>query len=468
MTGTIPDPYLTRFMKTLFQSVLVAFVAILPAHAEKKPMNVVVMLADDWRYDTLGAAGNPIVKTPHLDKLAANGVNFTHACVTTSICGVSRASIMTGQWMSRHGNKGFKRFVTPWAETYPGILRAKGYHTGHVGKWHCGKFNPKNFDFGRSYSGRHWIKDEEGNKIHVTAKNLKDSMDFLDNRPKDKPFLLNLCFFAAHAEDPNPKQFLPQPHSMKLYTDVTIPNPEMRSEKAHKNLPPFLQTEKNEGVKRYHWRFTTDEKFQTMMKYYYRLCTEVDEVCGAVIERLRKEGELENTLIIFLGDNGYFHGDRMLADKWYPYEESIRVPMIVFDPRIPKDKRGQKNDEFALNVDLAPTILKALGFDIPKGVQGQDLAPLYVHGPNPKANKAWRKEFFYQHGTITSRDRIPASEAVVTKTMKYSWWPEWKYEELFDLTKDPLEQNNLVKDPTYTDQLASMRKKHGKLADVAK
>ncbi len=439
-------------------------ITAIPLLAEKKPMNVVVMLSDDWRYDTLGAAGNPIVKTPHLDKLAANGVHFTHACVTTSICGVSRASIMTGQWMSRHGNKGFKGFNTPWSETYPGILRAQGYHTGHVGKWHCGKFPAKNFDYGKSYSGRHWIKDENGNKIHVTAKNLKDSMEFLDKRPKDKPFLLNLCFFASHAEDPNPKQYLPQEHSMKLYTDVSIPNPVLRSDAAFKNLPPFLQDERNEGRVRYGWRFTTNESFQTMMKNYYRLCTEVDEVCGKIVERLNKEGELENTLIIFIGDNGYFHGDRKLADKWYPYEESIRVPLIVFDPRIPRGKRGQKNDEYALNVDLAPTILKALGLQIPQGVQGEDLSRLYLGDNDTK----WRTEFFYEHATISNKHRIPYSEAVVSKTLKYTWWPEWQHEELYDLTKDPLEQSNLVENPAYQEQLKQMRAKHKVMAARAK
>jgi len=447
-------------------SLLALCMAVAPLSAEKdKPMNVVVLLADDWRFDTLGAAGNPIVKTPHLDKLAAEGVNFTRACVTTSICGVSRASILTGQWMSRHGNKGFRAFKTPWEETYPGILRANGYYTGHVGKWHCGKFPAKKFDFGRSYSGRHWIKDEEGNKIQVTAKNLKDSMEFLDERPKDKPFLLNLCFFAPHAEDRNPKQYLPQPESMELYKDVTIPNPVLRSDEALQNLPPFLQDERNEGRVRYGWRFSTDESFQTMMKNYYRLCSEVDEVCGQIVERLRKEGELENTLIIFIGDNGYFHGDRKLADKWYPYQESIRVPLIVFDPRIPKDERGRTNEQYALNVDLAPTILKALGLETPENMQGADLANLYLPG---EKKTAWRQEFFYEHGTISNKRRIPSSEAVVTKTLKYTWWPEWKHEELYDLTVDPLEQNNLVDEPKYTAQLKGMRAKHKLMATEAK
>jgi arylsulfatase len=126
-----------------------------------KPMNIVVLYADDWRHDTLGCAGHPVLKTPHLDRLAGEGTRFTRSCVTTSICGVSRASLFTGQWMSRHGNPGFAAFKTPWEETYPGLLRANGYHVGHIGKWHNGVFPAKNFDFGRSYSGTHWIKQDD-------------------------------------------------------------------------------------------------------------------------------------------------------------------------------------------------------------------------------------------------------------------------------------------------------------------
>jgi len=111
------------------------------------PLNILILHTDDWRHDTLRCAGDAVVKTPTLDRLAAEGTRFTHACVTTSICGVSRASLLTGQWMSRHGNKGFAMFKTPWAETFPGLLRAKGYWVGHVGKWHCGKFPQEEFDF---------------------------------------------------------------------------------------------------------------------------------------------------------------------------------------------------------------------------------------------------------------------------------------------------------------------------------
>ena len=428
------------------------------------PMNVVILYADDWRFDTLGCAGNPVVKTPNLDRLATEGVRFTQNCVTTSICGVSRASLFTGQWMSRHGNKAFAMFETPWAETYPGLLRTNGYHVGHVGKWHNGKFPAENFDFGRSYSGSHWIKQPDGTKIHVTKKNENDALEFLKTRPADKPFCLTLAFFATHAEDGNPKQFLPQPESMALYQDVTIPLPKTATDEALQKMPPFISNEKNESRVRWHWRFDTPEKYQEMMKNYYRLATEVDSTCGRVLEELKKLGALDNTLVIFTGDNGYFHGEHGLADKWYAHQESIRVPLIVRDPRMAGEKRGGTNDDFTLNVDLAPTILAATGIKVPATMQGRDIAPLYLAGEKP----AWRSEFFYELTLPGSIAKIPASEALVRKDWKYFYWPDFKLEQLFHVAADPFEETDLAKDPTQAARLAEMRARFAELKAAAK
>jgi arylsulfatase A-like enzyme len=425
----------------------------------------VILYADDWRFDTLGCAGNPVVKTPNLDRLAGEGFRFTRNCVTTSICGVSRASLFTGQWMSRHGNKAFAMFSTPWAETYPGLLRANGYHVGHVGKWHNGVFPSQNFDFGRSYHGRHWVKQPDGTQVHVTRKNEDDAMEFLRTRPTGKPFCLTLAFFATHAEDGNPKQFLPQPESMKLYQDITIPVPWTATEEAYRKMPPFITHEKNESRIRWHWRFDTPEKYQEMMKNYYRLATEVDATCGRVIGELKKQGVLDNTLVIFVGDNGYFHAEHGLADKWYPHQESIRVPLIVRDPRMAPGKRGGTNDDFTLNVDLAPTILAATGIKAPTTMQGRDIAPLYLAAEKP----AWREEFFYEFTTLKgARDHIPASEALVRKDWKYFYWTDFKLEQLFHVTEDPLEENDLAKDPAQADRLAEMRARLAELKAAAR
>jgi arylsulfatase A-like enzyme len=421
--------------------------------------NIVLLYADDWRHDTLGCAGNPVVKTPNLDQLARDGVRFAHNCVTTSICGVSRASLLTGQWMSRHGNRAFAAFKTPWKETFPGILRANGYWVGHVGKWHCGPFPKDEFDFGRSYAGVHWIKQPKGEPIHVTKKNEMDALEFLRGRPKEKPFCLTVAFFATHAEDGNPKQYLPQPESMNLYNDVKIPVPKTATEDHFKRLPPFIANDKNEGRNRWKWRFDTPERYQEYMKNYYRLATEVDVVCGRIIDELKKQNALNNTLVIFTTDNGYFHAEHGLADKWYPYQESIRVPLIISDPRLAKEKRGTTNDEFTLNVDLAPTILTAVGLPAPKGMQGSDIAPLYLAKKKPE----WRTEFFYEHAIIRNKDFIPASEALVRKDWKYILWPDFDHEQLFDLKADPLEETDLARDPTYRARLEELRKRFAQL-----
>ncbi len=421
--------------------------------AAAEPLNVVLLYADDWRHDTLGVAGNPVVKTPHLDRLAQEGLRFTHNCVTTSICGVSRASLFTGQWMARHGNPAFQEFKTPWSETYPGLLRANGYFVGHVGKWHNGTFPAEKFDFGRAYAGTHWFKQPGGGRIHVTKRNENDALEFLRVRPADKPFCLTLAFFATHAEDGNPKQFLPQPDSMSLYQDVAVPVPATATDSHFKKLPPFIANEKNAGRVRWHWRFDTPEKYQESMKNYYRLASEVDATCGRVLAELAQQGVLDHTLVIFTTDNGYYHGEHGLADKWYPHQESIRVPLIVRDPRMPREMRGRTHDDFTLNVDLAPTVLAAAGIAAPGRMQGRDFSPLYLATSRP----AWRTEFFYEHAIINHKNFIPASEALVRKDWKYMFWPDFGVEQLFNLHTDPAEENDLAADPAQAARLAELR-----------
>ena len=430
------------------------------------PLNIVLLYADDWRHDTLGCAGNPVVQTPRLDALARDGVRFTHNSVTTAICGVSRASMLTGQWMSRHGNRAFGMFRTPWSETLPAQLRAHGYWVGHVGKWHNGKFPAAEYDSPASAlaNGTHWIAQPDGTRIHVTQKNERDAIDFLRARPADKPFCLTVAFFATHAEDGNKKQYLPQPESMSLYRDVAIPVPPTATDAAFRALPPFLANARNEGRNRWTWRFDTPERYQESMKNYYRLATEVDAACGRVLDELRAQGVLDRTLVVFTTDNGYFHGEHGLADKWYPYEESIRVPLIVWDPRMPAARRGTTDDALTLNVDLAPTILAAARIAPPAAMQGRDLAPLYLDARPP----AWRSEFLYEHAMLTSRDFIPASEAVVTREWKYILWPDWGVEQLFDLAHDPREERDLVADPAHTPRLAAMRADLARLKSQAR
>lgn len=409
---------------------------------QDRPLNVLVLVIDDARWDTVGAAGNDVVQTPRLDRLAAEGVRFDRAYVTTSICMVSRASIFTGQYMSRHAVTAFGTPVTPaaWASTYPGVLREAGYWTGFVGKYGVGAARPSDFDFLRSYETRHWFDEPDGERLHVTEKNTRDALEFLRTRPSGRPFALSVSFFAAHAEDAAREQYLPQPWSDGIYRGRVMPPPMHDAAGAFDALPYFLKRPANEGRIRYHWRFDTPARYQDYLTRYYRLVTEVDQAVGRLLDELDAQGVADDTLVIYIGDNGYFQADRGLADKWYPYEESIRVPLIVRDPRLPASRRGLVTEVFGLNIDVAPTVVAAAGRPVPGVMQGVDLARIYLSDDAG----ARRDEFFYEHPTITSRDRIPTSLAVVRRDWKYVSWPEFGYEQLFDLRTDPDELVNLA------------------------
>jgi arylsulfatase A-like enzyme len=445
---------------TAFLCAAITALVCSPGGASQNPagrMNIVVLVIDDARWDSIGAAGNRIVRTPRLDALAAEAVRFTQARVTTSICMTSRASLLTGQYMSRHGIDRFGKQLSPeaFARTYPGVLRTAGYWTGYVGKYDVGAARPTDFDFVRAYHGRHWLTSADGERVHVTEQNARDSLEFLRARPRDKPFLLSVGYFAPHAEDSATEQYLPQDWSAAPYAGVRIPPSPLGDAKYLRALPAFLSKDSNEGRVRFHWRFDTPVRYQEYMIRYYRLITEVDAAVGRVIDELKAQGVYDNTLVAFIGDNGYFHGDRGLADKWYPYEQALRVPLIIRDPRVPGRWRGVTKDQLALNIDIAPTIVSAVGMPLPDAMQGHDLSQLYL---SDKA-AAWRDEFFYEHPTITSRDRIPASEGVIRRDWKYVYWPEFEYEQLFDLKNDPEEIRNVANDAAKADQRATMRQK---------
>ena len=265
----------------------------------------------------------------------------------------------------------------------------------------------------------------------MTERNARDAIDFLQARPKSQPFSLTVGFFAAHAQDNAPEQYLPQDWSAKSYEGVRI-LPPLRGDATYMTaLPPFLSNESNEGRVRFHWRFDTPETYQAYMTRYYRLITEVDEAVGRLVDELRTQGVYDNTLIVFIGDNGTF---RPIA-AWQT--SGIRPGVdpraaVVRDPRLPPARRGTTHHQFALNLDVAPTLVSAAGLPVPAVMQGRDLSPLYLRTPAP----AWRDEFFYEHPTITSKDRIPSSQGVIRRDWKYIEWPEFDYQQLFDLRAD--------------------------------
>ena len=444
---------------------LVVLQLLIAAAALGRP-NIIVIVADDLRWDALGYAGNRIIKTPHLDQLARTGTQFRRHFVTSSICNVSRATMFTGQYLRRHGIYEFNTPFTAeqWSRCYPKLLRDAGYRTGFIGKFGVGDSNfiasmAKEFDYWRGLPGQAGLFFDKNNPKgrHKTARFGDRALAFI--RSNSEPFCLSISFNAPHARDRQPREFWPDQRDEQLYTDIEIPVPPKAAPEWFERLPEVAKV--SEGRTRWGRRFDTPEKFQGIVKDYYRLITGIDREVGRIIETLEERGCRENTIIVFTSDNGFFLGERGMADKWLMYEESIRVPMLIHDPRAGK---ARTIDALTLNIDLAPTIVDLAGIAPPKEMQGRSLAS-WVRG---KRLKEWRRDFLYEHHTMTHI--IPRIEGVRTDRWKYVRWVSASpvFEELFDLEKDPNEARNLIGEPKHQKQLAALRERWKELSETCR
>ncbi len=444
----------------LLASLIGLHAADAPKPAPARP-NILFLLTDDQRWNALGCMGDPNIKTPNLDHLAREGVIFRNHFVTTSICCVSRASIFTGQYERRHGIGDFSKPFTAaqWAQTYPALLRKHGYRTGFIGKFGVGNAKAiaamaKEFDYWRGLAGqggRYFIQPDDPTHMHATARMGGQALEFLAGGSTNQPFCLSISFIAPHARDHMPREFTPDLRDESIYADNVIPHPPTATEAYFEQLPKSVQT--SEARRRWHWRFDTPEKFQHNTKDYFRLISGIDREVGRIRAELKERGLADNTVIIFTSDNGYSLGDRGLAGKWFMYEESLRDPLIIFDPREPAYHRSRTEDAMTLNIDFAPTMLSLAGVTPPFGMQGRSLVPLMAnHHPSD-----WRTEFFYEHHF--GPKILPPSEGVRTEHWAYIRWvnEDPLIEELYDLDSDPLEAHNRVTEPHDAETLAQLR-----------
>ena len=433
-----------------------------PGQSKAAPRpNLVFLLADDLRWDATGFAGNPIVRTPHLDSLAKQGTRFSQCFVTTSICCVSRASIFTGQYAARHGIHDFDKPLSPvqWADSYPARLRAAGYRTGFIGKFGVGNAPAvaamaAQFDFWRGLPGQAglFFSTNDPTHTHATARMGSEGLEFIDSATADQPFCLSISFSAPHARDGERREFCPDDRDTSLYADAQIPAPDKVGAAWFEQLPAFLQ--KSEGRPRWQRRFSTDAMRQDTTRDYYRLISGIDREVGRIMDALRARHLDTNTVLVFASDNGFFLGERGLADKWLPYEESMRVPLMIWDGRPGRSQQGKLVDRTVLNVDIAPTLLGLAGAPQPVGIQGASLMPLLS---SSRPAKSWRTEFYYEHRSVPTL--IPPSEALRTSRWKYIRWigqPD-RAEELYDLRADPQEHRNLAEDRSNARTLRSLR-----------
>jgi len=439
----------------------------------RRPLNIVVFFPDDMSHKSLqDVSGADYVQTPFLSALAADGVRFTRNAVTSSICWMSRATLFTGQYVSRHGSERLNcpRFTLPqyWKNTWAAIVqRVGGYHVGHIGKWqyYNGKGLDKYFDYFNKFEGRHWFWAPGLGRLSASDMASVRAIEFLKQRPKDRPFALTVAFYPPKAVGQSYEpggQWSPSEWSKMLYANKTYERP-YDVDKAHKNLPDFLQS----GItrNRYDERWNSTEMYNVGMQNYHALVTEVDRACQQIVDELKNQSVYEDTMIIFSSDNGLMMGSHGLGGKWIAYEDSIRVPLIIYDPRMPQEKRGTTDDSMTLNIDLAETILGAANIDPPSTMQGRDISDLYLPAAaeneeaaakkkkkklsSPLEEKPWRTDFFYEFPNYD----IPSSFALIQEQYKYIDWPRAKHEQLFDLKKDPYELNDLLNDKTSRTEL---------------
>jgi len=430
--------------------------------------NIIFLFADDMRWDAMGCMGNGLIHTPNLDRLASAGVLFENAFVTTSICAPNRACVLAGQHQRTTGIKDFSKAFTAEAldRTYPVLLRRTGYRTGFMGKWGVGASSPKalelpasRFDYWRGFVGQgKFFHDVDGKRLHLTTDLVpSQTREFLDGCSADRPFCLSISFKAPHGpwSDFDPKLG-------KLYTGADRPALHRTFTKAAFDaLPEFLRTSLN-GLSGpatdERWALRRDrERAVELAAQYYRLVTGIDVAVGKIMAELKRRDLDRNTVILLTSDNGHFLHEQGLMGKWLMYEPSIRVPLLVYDPRLPAHLQGQRRREMALTIDMAPTMLALAGVPIPETMQGRDLCPL-IRGEDTE----WRKEWFYEHTfTLAPPRTIAKTQGVRTERWKYVRYLDTNpnYEQLFDLENDPDELTSLAEDPKHQALLRQLQRR---------
>jgi arylsulfatase A-like enzyme len=424
----------------LFLSLALGLASTAGARAADKP-NFLFVYTDDQRWDALGVVQRehgdkgrfPWIKTPNMDRLADEGVRFRNMFVVNSLCSPSRASFLTGCYGHVNGIVNNHTQFNDKNVTYAGLLRAAGYRTGFVGKFHMDSQTGQRpgFDFSASFigQGRYFDCPIEVNGKAAPSKGYVDdvctdyAIQFIKDN-KDKPFLIAVGLKACHGP------FEPPERRKDDYAG------ELARSVPNLNIPAIYK----EDAKK---KEDAPEKVPVNLNYF-RCIAGADDNLGRLLKTLDDLKLADDTVVVFCSDNGYYLGEHGLGDKRSAYEESMRIPLIVRYPKL--RKKGKTLDQLALNVDIAPTLLDLAGVPVPKEMQGRSWRPL-LEGKDAD----WRKAFFYCY-FYESNAGTPTATAVRTdkaKLVKYPGHDKWT--ELFDLARDPYETKNLIDDPGARD-----------------
>ena len=437
-----------------------------------KPRNVVFILSDDHRYDAMGFMGNPFAKTPQMDAMAKNGAHLKNAFVTTSLCSPSRASILTGLYTFRHRVIDNQRMVPAGTQFFPQYLQAAGYATGFIGKWHMGadKDDPRpGFDYWVSFKGQgqyyppndNYTINVNGERVkqdgYITTLLTKHAIEFMQQQTdREKPFFLYLSHKAVHGP------FTPEPKYKGSLAGVPFKLPASSALQTdnYANRPRWLLDQRNSWHGMDFPLYST-ESMESLYKAYCESLISVDDSIGAVMDQLKKMGIYDDTLVIYMGDNGYMFGEHGLIDKRVAYETSSRVPMLMQCPAIIQG--GTVVDEVVANIDIAPTVMEAMGLKKPPHMDGESFLPIAQGQEIP-----WRDYFLYVYYWEPNYPQTPTHFCLRGDQYKYiTYYGLWDTDELFDIQADPTEQHNLIHDPAFAKTKKDMQDRlYAMMADL--
>ncbi|MGY8696301.1 MAG: sulfatase family protein [Verrucomicrobiia bacterium] len=461
----------------------VAFALDRPVRQAQDRPNIVYIMTDDHAAQMMSAYDDSRASTPNLDRIGEEGMLFRNSFCTNSLCAPSRATLLTGKYSHKNGQRGNRDTFDGGQPTFPKMLQAAGYQTAMIGKWHL-KSEPTGFDYWNILPGQGLYvnpvfiemgekKTQEG---YVTDIITDKAIDWVKKRDKEKPFLLLYHHKAPHA------QWVPDGQYDRLFEDEAVPYPENYNDDESGRVSP-VQSATNQltpdMLKRWkafgarmnkedpgelEGQALKDWMYQQYVKDYKRVMVSVDENVGRFMEFLNTEGLGENTIVIYTADNGMFIGDHGRFDKRLMDEESLRIPLVV---RYPNGiKAGSITNAYSLNVDYAPTILDYAGVSIPSDMQGHSLRPI-LEGKRPKG---WRKAIYYhyyEHPDFQFQD-VPPHYGVRDDRYKLIHYYKtrgidddaW---ELLDMKKDPQELTNVYENSKYKGVVKRLKKKLNRL-----
>jgi len=427
---------------------------------DQRPRNVVFVFSDDHRYDFIGSLDEPgtpvFLETPNLNRIAQQGAYFSNAFVNTSLCGPSRATVLTGQYAHNHRVLNNTKPIPTVDETFPEQLQTQGYETAFIGKWHLFQSDSAHpqpgFDHWVSFKGQgHYF----GQKFNVNGKHVhregyitdlltEYALDWLRKRDSDRPFFLFLSHKALHAP------WRPAPRHKGRYVDAPIDPPKTIDEtkRSSHTKPQWVEAQRTEpfGV--------ANRDFEKLYRKYCETLLALDESVGALMDHLDESGLADSSLLLYTSDNGFLLGEHGLLDKRVAYEPSIRIPLLAYAPSLIEPKT--EVTQLVSNIDFAPTMLGVADQTPSDAMDGRSFLPLLTD----EESDQWRDALLYEYFWSPKFPHPPGQFALRTKSAKYALsYGRPDKNEFYDLERDPLERYNRITDEVYQQRVSRLKKR---------